>query len=130
MANNDPGDKLPLLTRLTRNLGLKIESPKKQQRREGYIRSIVPKSYNQVRADISDWNAGRRAASNVERPRRAKMCRLHDSSLLDAHLTSQIELRMQHVLSRKAIIKHEDGTEDEQTTQLINSAAWDRPRGS
>lgn len=124
MAKYNPGNKLPLLTRLTRNLGLKTESPKKQQRREGYIRSIVPKSYNQARADIADWNGARRAASNVERPRRAKMCRLHENTLLDAHLTSQIELRMQHVLSRPAAIKHEDGTEDEESTHLINSAAW------
>lgn len=95
------------------------------RRRDGYISQIVPKSISQVRADIATWNAARRAAQNVDNPSRAKQQRLYKNILLDAHLTAQIELRMQHVLSVPGVLMR--GTEiAEAETELIASASWAR----
>lgn len=94
-------------------------------RREGYIAQIVPKAISQVRADIATWNTARRAAQSIDNPNRAKQQRLYKNILLDAHLTAQIELRMQHVLSVPGILMR--GTEvAEEETELIASASWAR----
>lgn len=111
-----------------RNLAAKNAKPKNTvsaRRRDGYISQIVPKSISQVRADIATWNAARRAAQNVDNPSRAKQQRLYKNILLDAHLTAQIELRMQHVLSVPGVLMR--GTEiAEAETELIASASWAR----
>lgn len=111
-----------------RNLAAKNAKSKNTvsaRRRDGYISQIVPKSISQVRADIATWNAARRAAQNVDNPSRAKQQRLYKNILLDAHLTAQIELRMQHVLSVPGVLMR--GTEiAEAETELIASASWAR----
>ena len=94
-------------------------------RREGYVAQIVPKAVSQARADIATWNAARRAAQNVDNPSRSKQQRLYKNILLDAHLTAQIELRMQHVLSVPGVLMR--GTEvAEEETELIAAASWAR----
>lgn len=110
-----------------RNLAAKNAKPRNTgaTRREGYIARIAPKSISQARADISTWNAARRAAQNVDNPSRAKQQRLYKNVMLDAHLTAQIELRIQHVLSVPGVLMR--GTEvAESETALIASSAWVR----
>lgn len=80
-------------------MAVKKDNSKMVQRREGYVSKIVPKTISRTRADISSWKNALRAADNVENPRRARLQNLYTDILLDAHLTSQIELRMQHSLS-------------------------------
>lgn len=93
------------------------------QRREGYVAKIVPKTISRTRADVSTWKSALRAADNVERPRRARLQNLYTDTLLDAHLTSQIELRMQHSLSVPFALKR-DGEVDEESTELLKKAIW------
>lgn len=93
------------------------------QRREGYVAKIVPKTISRTRADVSTWKSTLRAADNVERPRRARLQNLYTDILLDAHLTSQIELRMQHSLSVPFALKR-DGEVDEESTELLKKAIW------
>ncbi len=93
------------------------------QRREGYVAKIVPKTISRTRADVSTWKSALRAADNVERPRRARLQNLYTDILLDAHLTSQIELRMQHSLSVPFALKR-DGEVDEESTELLKKAIW------
>lgn len=111
-----------------RNSAAKNGKPKNvvsTRRREGYVAQITPKSVSQVRADIATWNAARRAAQNVDNPNRAKQQRLYKNVMLDAHLTAQIELRMQHVLSVPGVLMR--GAEvAEAETELIASASWAR----
>lgn len=93
------------------------------QRREGYVAKIVPKTISRTRADVSTWKSALRAADNVERPRRARLQNLYTDILLDAHLTSQIELRMQHSLAVPFALKR-DGEVDEESTELLKKAIW------
>lgn len=104
-------------------LALKTPATKTAQRREGYVRSIVPKTIARTRADIATWKAALRAADNVDRPRRAKLINLLNDILLDAHLTSQLELRKQHVLSTPFALKR-DGEIAEEETAMLMAAAW------
>lgn len=101
----------------------KDETPKIARRRDGYISRIVPKTISRTRADINTWKSALRAADNVDNPRRAKLQNLYNDIMLDAHLTSQIELRLQHVLSTPALLKR-DGEVDEEATKRLAQAQW------
>lgn len=105
------------------NMAVKKDNSKMVQRREGYVSKIVPKTISRTRADISSWKNALRAADNVENPRRARLQNLYTDILLDAHLTSQIELRMQHLLSVPFVLKRESEI-DEKNTALLKAARW------
>ena len=105
------------------NMAVKNDNSKMVQRREGYVSKIVPKTISRTRADISTWKNALRAADNVENPRRARLQNLYTDILLDAHLTSQIELRMQHSLSVPFVLKRESEI-DEKNTALLKAASW------
>ena len=105
------------------NMAVKKDNSKMVQRREGYVSKIVPKTISRTRADISSWKNALRAADNVENPRRARLQNLYTDILLDAHLTSQIELRMQHSLSVPFVLKRESEI-DEKNTALLKAARW------
>lgn len=105
------------------NMAVKNDKSKMTQRREGYVSKIVPKTISRTRADISTWKNALRAADNVENPRRARLQNLYTDILLDAHLTSQIELRMQHSLSVPFVLKRESEI-DEKNTALLKAASW------
>ena len=105
------------------NMAVKKDNSKMVQRREGYVSKIVPKTISRTRADISTWKNALRAADNVENPRRARLQNLYTDILLDAHLTSQIELRMQHSLSVPFVLKRESEI-DEKNTALLKAARW------
>lgn len=104
-------------------MAVKNDKSKMTQRREGYVSKIVPKTISRTRADISTWKNALRAADNVENPRRARLQNLYTDILLDAHLTSQIELRMQHSLSVPFVLKRESEI-DEKNTALLKAARW------
>ncbi len=106
-----------------RNKAIKNGSPKIAERREGYVAKIVPKTISRTRADVSTWKTALRAADSVENPRRARLQNLYTDILLDAHLTSQIELRMQHSLSVPFALKR-DGEVDEENTAFLKAARW------
>ena len=59
-------------TNKTANLAVKTNGPKTARRREGYIRSIVPKTLSRTRSDIATWRSALRAADNVDNPRRVR----------------------------------------------------------
>lgn len=105
------------------NLAAKSEKHKGPQRRDGFVQSIMPKTMTRTRSDISTWRSALRAADNVENPRRARLMNLYEDIMLDAHLTSQVELRQQFVLSTPFSLQ-KDGTQDDELTKNLNAAPW------
>lgn len=99
------------------------QNPKTAKRTDSYGAKIAPKAQSVTRKDISAWQSALKAAISVETPRRARLQNLYADILLDAHLTSQIELRRQSVLSTPAVLKR-DGKIDEEATALIARAQW------
>ena len=91
MQKKNKSRKTPGVTAKTANLAVKTNGPKTARRREGYIRSIVPKTLSRTRSDIATWRSALRAADNIDNPRRARLMNLYDDVMLCAHLTSQIE---------------------------------------
>ncbi|PXZ44925.1 hypothetical protein DMB45_00305 [Sanguibacteroides justesenii] len=124
MKNKKFNDKIPVLGKNKANLASNSKNEKIQGKRDGYARKIVPKTISRARADISTWKSALRSADNVENPKRAKLYNLYNDILLDAHLTSQIELRMQHTLGVPFVLKREDGKEAEEETRRLRSARW------
>lgn len=110
-------------TAKTANLAAKAGTQKTAQRREGYIRNIIPKTISRTRTDIATWRSALRSADSVDNPRRAKLMNLYEDIMLDAHLTSQIELRHQTVLSTPFDIKVNQEVDD-QATAAFNAASW------
>lgn len=100
------------------------EYAKTLSRREGLVRKIVPKSISMTRSDIATWQAARRQATNAENPKRVRLQLLIKDVRLDAHLTSQIELRILPVLATPFSLKKRDGNPDEAATQMLMSASW------
>ncbi len=123
MRNNSSNNQSRRAVGYRQNLAVKSEMPKTAQRREGYIRSIVPKTISRTRSDIASWRSALRSADNVDNPRRARLMNLYEDIMLDAHLTSQVELRQQFVLSTPFTLQ-KDGKEDEEVTAAFNAAAW------
>lgn len=106
-----------------RKTDLKKVAGNMPQRREGYIQKIIPKTISTTRNDIGTWKRALQAARNVDRPRRARLHNLYRDTLLDAHLTALIELRMQYTLSTPYNVLH-NGEVDEDSTTLLRSKMW------
>lgn len=93
------------------------------RRTDSYGAKIAPKAQSITRRDISAWQSALKAAANVDNPRRARLQNLYSDITLDAHLTSQIELRRQSILSTPPVLKR-DGVIDDQATAIITKAGW------
>lgn len=123
MQKNKRGGKIPGNTAKAANLAVKTDSPKTAQRREGYIRNIIPKTISRTRSDIATWKSALRSADNVDNPRRARLMNLYDDVMLCAHLTSQVELRQKATLLTPFEVKV-NGVIDEEATAALNAAEW------
>lgn len=123
MAKNKRLGKLTDVLSNKQNLAIKNESPKTATRRDGYISRIVPKSISRASSDIATWKSSLRAADNIDTPRRARLVNLYEDIMIDAHLTSQYELRQKTVLAAPAVVKV-NGEIDEEQTKMVNSAVW------
>lgn len=93
------------------------------ERRDTMVAKLVPKSVSRTRKDISDWQGALRMADRVDNPRRAKLVRLYDDILLDAHLASQVEIRFQQTLAAPFSIYRGD-KEDEGLTEALAGMPW------
>lgn len=85
---------------------------------------IVPKTISRTRNDIGTWQSALRMADNVDSPKRARLYNLYSDILLDAHLTSQIELRFSNTLSTPGVICNADKTVNDELTEKLNSSTW------
>lgn len=111
---------------IMQNLATKAQTStttKITQRKDGYVGKVVPKAVSRTRADISSWKGALRSADSIDNPRRARLYNLYEDILLDAHLTAQIELRMQSVLSTPFSLKL-NGVDAPDQTEMLRSARW------
>lgn len=100
-----------------------ITPNKTTARSDGYSSKIAPKAQSITRRDIASWQSALRAAVNIDNPRRARLQNLYSDIMLDAHLTSQYELRKQKMFSTPGVLKR-DGEVDQQYTDLISNSQW------
>lgn len=93
--------------------------PNSSKQRSGIVHKIMPKAVSRIRNDIGSWRNALRQADSVDNPRRERLMQLYDDIMLDAHLTSQIELRIQHTLSVPFTITKEGAEEEDDIIKLI-----------
>lgn len=83
---------------------------------------LVDKTISQTRQDIAKWKSALTSATNADNPSVYALYNLYDYIMDDAHLTSQIENRMQDTLGSSFQLKKKGGdTDDELTEQWQNS---------
>lgn len=123
MQKKNKGGKIPGKSAKAADSAVKTNTLKTAQRRDGYIRNIIPKTLSRTRSDIATWRSALHSADNVENPRRARLMNLYDDVMLCAHLTSQIELRQKATLLTPFEIKL-NGAIDEEVTAALNAAGW------
>ncbi|MGL5683599.1 MAG: phage portal protein family protein [Marinifilaceae bacterium] len=119
MENKSKNNRILVKNKKRAYLG--ANTTKHNQKREGLVPKLKLKSLSQTKADIQTWQNALRSAGNIDEPRRAKLYNLYRNVLLDAHLSSQIELRTQHLLSTPFLLTVNDNTDDELTKQFSNS---------
>lgn len=90
------------------------------RRRDTTVSRLIPRSISRTRKDISNWQMALRQADSVENPRRTALIRLYDDILLDAHLSSQWELRRGQTLSTPFSIYQGDEINDDLTRALAS----------
>lgn len=95
------------------------------KRTDSYGSKIAPKAQFITRRDVASWQSALKSASNTDSPRRAKLQNLYTDIMLDAHLTSQIELRRQSLLATPFVIKR-GGENDEELTSKLSGEGWVR----
>ncbi len=96
---------------------------KAQKRSDGYGSKIVPKAASLTRRDISAWQGALRSAMNVDTPRRARLQGIYTDIMVDAHLSSQIELRSRALHATPFVLK-KDGEVEQEATDMLNAMPW------
>ena len=83
---------------------------------------LVEKTVTQTRQDIAKWKTALNSAKNADYPSVYNLYNLYDYILDDAHLTSQIENRIQDTLGATFNLKKKGGdVDDELTSNFQNS---------
>ncbi|MFC0182758.1 DUF935 family protein [Pseudarcicella hirudinis] len=78
------------------------------------------KSVFQTRQDINSWKRAEAAYNNAEYPQNFLIQILFDEVLKDARLASQINNRIQQVLSATFVLKNKGGEVDEEATKTLS----------
>jgi SPP1 gp7 family putative phage head morphogenesis protein len=86
------------------------------------ITKLVQQFTDRSRKDIDKWREAIRLNEDIERPRRDKLMEIYTDIELDAHLSSQMQIRKFSVLSKKfKVIDRETGKEDVDRTRLLQT---------
>lgn len=76
--------------------------------------------------DISDYTTAIRSAENIENPSRVRLFDLYADIIMDTHLSSVIDKRINAVLCTEIEFTRDDGTTDEAITEQIRSPWFSR----
>lgn len=87
---------------------------------------IIPKTISQTRKDIQSWKMAERMANSVENPKFQFIQELFTTISKDPLLKSQINNRNLKTLSKKIILKKENGKVDEEQSKNINKSLFTR----
>lgn len=87
-----------------------------------YVQQLVPKSISQTRKDIADWKRAMAQSQNAENPRHVLLHELYESVMMDAFLTSQVELRVEKLQSADFRLIDANGKDNDQATARLKSS--------
>jgi hypothetical protein len=103
---------------------LEGEKPDKEKNKKKpiHISSTIPiiNTLYRIRTDISTWRSALQYAEQIQFPVRLELYRLYAEVILDAHLSSMIDLRKDYTLSADYIVT-KNGVEVPELTEKIKS---------
>lgn len=99
-----------------------ITNKKDSKKKPVHISSTIPiiNTLYRIRTDISTWRSALQYAEQIEFPVRLELYRLYAEVILDAHLSSIIDLRKDYTLSAEYIVTR-NGVEVPELTEKIKS---------
>jgi len=83
------------------------------------VNKIIKSNNSRARKDISQWRTALQQAENVENPKRILLYNLYDEVLLDAHLTAEIDKRIQAVAGSEFELFDENGKPNTEASNLL-----------
>lgn len=83
------------------------------------ISKVIKSNNSRARKDINQWRTALQQAENVDNPKRTLLYNLYDEVLLDAHLTAEIEKRIQAVIGSEFELFDENGQPVSEASNLL-----------
>lgn len=105
------------------------------ERPDRVVNKMIRSNNSRARKDINQWRTALQQAENVDSPKRILLYNLYDEILLDAHLTAEIDKRIQAVAGSEFELFDENGAPNTEAsnllrkkwfTELIESAMWSK----
>ncbi len=85
---------------------------------------IVPKSASRLKVDIRAWQNAKRMIQDAENPKSFAYYNLVENILEDTHLSSQLDIRMNRVVSSDFSLKNANGETNEELTKLLQDSTF------
>lgn len=99
---------------------------KKRPDRQAILTGIVKSQLTRTKQDIGKWRSAISLAESVEIPDRTKLITVYKDVVLDAHLSSQMEIRKNKVLGTKFYLYNPDGSINENETEKLKAGWFNR----
>lgn len=87
------------------------------------IHQLILLQRNRAEQSITKWRSALRAAEDLNRPRRSRLQEIYDEILLDAHINSEMQKRVLHIIGRKGHLINTAGEINPEATELL-SRPW------
>jgi len=82
--------------------------------------TIIRTSTARARRQIGDWTTALRSAENVENPNRSRLYGIYNDIMIDAHLSAEINKRMNSLLESSFDLMDENGVPNPEATAMLN----------
>lgn len=94
-----------------------------KDKRKGKLPRFIETQKLRAKRDVTNWQSALRQAESIDNPNRIQLYNIYDDILLDAHLTSQIQKRVEAVKGTGFNLVNSEGEIDPDRTKLIE-APW------
>lgn len=97
----------------------KTKQTQLKERPNKLITKIIRSTNARSKKDIQQWRVALQAAENADNPKRTLLYNLYNEILLDAHLTAEINRRLNAILATKFELYDENGTAQPEASKLL-----------
>lgn len=94
-----------------------LSAPAAAEQRQKFLETVEKNGYV-IRKSIQDWNNAQNFA-NMTEPKNYLIQNLYDSACIDAHLTSQMQIRTEQIFSSDFSLFNPDGSVNEEQTKIV-----------
>ena len=95
------------------------ETAQPKQRPDRLVTRIIRSTNARSKKDIQQWRVALQQAENADNPKRILLYNIYNEILIDAHLSAEIERRLNALLGNKYELYDEDGTAQPEASAMI-----------